>query len=177
MDVIADTSALIYPAKNPSFTRILKQLFKAIYIPPSVHEEAITHGKELGKQDAVKLEKLSEEGFLILKPLENTAENIKKDLQKTGNLGNGEIEAISLAKQLRIERILIDDKLASEAARIHGLKPIPTTYILIMAIGKGIINLKIGLEILNQMISDGYHLSAEDYVAVKTTMEKVRKRL
>ena len=90
-------------------------------------------------------------------------------------MGSGETEVISLAKQLGTEKVLIDDRLASEAARVLGLKPIPITYVLILAAGKGMINLEVGLEMLHQIISEGYHLNAEDYITVKTKMEKASK--
>ncbi len=175
MQAVADTSALIYPAKNQEFTRILKKLFQTIYIPPSVHQESIIKGKELGKQDALLLEKMVAEGFLILKPLDESGRKIKEKLLKTKGLGNGEIEVISLAKQLNIKKVLIDDQLASKAARALGLKPIPITYTLILATGKGIINLKEGLKILHQTINEGYHLSAEDYIAIKNKMDKTQE--
>ncbi len=170
MQAVADTSALIYPAKNLEFIRVLKKLFSGIYIPPAVHKESIVRGKELGKQDALLLEGLVEEGFLIIKPLDDLGRKTKERLSKTG-LGDGEIEAISLAKQLGLDRILIDDKLASEAARILELKPLPTTYILILAVGKGMINFTEGLKILDHVISEGYRLSAEDYIAIKNKIE------
>ena len=174
MQTVADTSALIYTAKNQEFTQILKKIFQNIYIPPSVHQESIIKGKELGKQDALILEKMIEEDFLILKPLNKYGKEIKEKIQKTKGLGNGEIEAISLAKQMNIEKILIDDQLASKTAKALGLKPIPITYILILATRKGIINLKEGLKILHQTINEGYHLSAEDYIAIKNKMEKTQ---
>lgn len=171
MQAVADTSALIYPA-NLEFIRILKKLFKTIYIPPTVHQESIVRGKELGKQDALLLERLVEEGFLIIKPLNDQGRKIKGELLKTRGLGSGETEVISLAKQLDIDKVLIDDKLASEAARVLGLKPIPIIYILILAAGKGIVKSTEGLKILHQIISEGYRLSAEDYIAVRNKMEK-----
>ncbi len=174
MQVVADTSALIYPAKNPGFIRLLKKLFKTIYLPPSVHQVSIVRGRELGKQDALLLERLVEEGFLVIKPLNDAGKKIKKKLKSTG-LGKGEIEAISLAKQLGIDKVLIDDRLASEAARILELKPIPITYLLILATGNSVINLQEGLKILHQIISDGYRLSAHDYIAIKTKMEKASR--
>lgn len=170
--MIADTSALIYPAKNLEFIRIFKKLFKTIYLPPSVYQESIVRGKEMGKRDAFLLERLVEEGFLLIKSLDDVGEKIKGTLKSMG-LGSGEIEVISLAKQLDIDSVLIDDRLASDAAKILELRPIPITYVLILATGKGIIDFKEGLKILHQMIGDGYRLGAEDYIAIKTKMEMV----
>lgn len=175
MQAVADTSALIYPAKNLKFIQILKKLFKTIYVPPSAHRESIVRGKELGKQDAFLLERLVDEGFLIIRPLDASGRKLKERLLKTKGLGSGEIDAISLAKQLGIDKVLIDDKFASEAARVLGLKPIPITYVLILATGNGMINPAEGLEILHQIINEGYHLSAEDYIAIKTKMELARE--
>lgn len=79
---MADTSALIYPAKSAEFVQILKKLFKAIYFPPSVHHENIVRGRELGKQDALLLERLVEEGFLVVKPLDDSGRKIKERLIK-----------------------------------------------------------------------------------------------
>lgn len=172
MLAVADTSALIHPAKNSEFIGILKKIFDKIYLPPSVYNESIVRGKERGKRDALLLEGLMEEGFLIQKPLNDVGRRIKEKLSKMRGLGDGEIEAISLARQLDMDNILIDDKLASEAARVLGLKPIPITYVLILAVGRGIIKLTEGLEMLDQMIGAGYRLSAEDYMAIRNKMEE-----
>lgn len=176
MQIVADTSALIYPAKNLEFIRILKKIFKIIYIPPAVHQESIVRGKELGKQDALLLEKLVEEGFLIIRTLDGAGVKIKDKLSKNKALGSGEIEVISLAKQMGFDKVLIDDKLASEAARVLELKAVPITYVLILAIGKEIISYPEGLKILHQIISEGYRISAEDYIAIKNKMERASER-
>ncbi|MFQ6052552.1 MAG: hypothetical protein ACE5K4_12805 [Candidatus Hydrothermarchaeota archaeon] len=61
----------------------------------------------------------------------------------------------------------MDDQLASKAARVYELKPIPITYLLILSVRKKIIDAEEGLNILDGMIERGYRLSAEDYVSIK----------
>lgn len=56
------------------------------------------------------------------------------------------------------------------------MKPVPITYVLIMAVGKKEISFAQGLKILDGIIREGYRLSAEDYIAIKAEMEKIGRR-
>ncbi len=173
MRVVADASALIHSAKDPRFVKILKTLIEKIYIPPAVYQESVARGKEAGKKDVLVLENLLEGGFLILKDLDETGKKIKRGLVKDKDLGEGEMEVVSLARQLGIKRVLMDDQLASEAARILELEPMPITYILILGVGKKVLALREGLELLNRLTEKGYRLSAEDYLAIREKMERL----
>ena len=119
MKAVADSSALIHPAKVPDFWSLLKKTFDEIRIPGAVHEE-ILKGKNFGSSDVPVIEKSIEQGWI--KVVKTKA---KGDLPN--NLGAGEREAITLAFKWRnkFDWLLIDDEIAAKTARYLGL-PVPS---------------------------------------------------
>jgi predicted nucleic acid-binding protein len=62
-------------------------------------------------------------------------------LDPTINLGAGENEAISLAVEVRADRILIDDRAAHRAATKRGIHSVGTLTVLFEAAGLGLLKL------------------------------------
>lgn len=117
--VVSDTTALIIFAKSGSLT-LLSNLFETIYIPKAVYDELMI------KDDIVKYS-LKDFNIIELKPVSNlqilqTIQNLKID--------KGEIEAISLALELKLP-IIIDEARGRKIAQNQGLKIIGCLGILI----------------------------------------------
>lgn len=170
---MADSSILIHASKNPRLLSIVKGIADKVLIPPAVRQETVERGKELGKTDAITLEGLLEEGFIEVVALGREAQDLKGRLLATRRLSVGEVEAIALAKERRIAIILMDDQLASKAAKAVGLRPRPLTNLLVAARMKRDISPAEALAILDEMVRRGYRLSSEDYLQVKTAIERV----
>ena len=71
---------------------------------------------------------------------------------------------LSLAKQLGLEVVLVDEVSARSAAKLLGLTPRGTLFVLLMALKKKEIDLDEFLETLDQLISQGFRLKEEVYV-------------
>lgn len=67
----------------------------------------------------------------------------------TTRLGAGELESISLAIELNVDGILMDDRRAILEARHHGLHVITTLTILVLAARRGLLNFDRAIEDLN----------------------------
>jgi predicted nucleic acid-binding protein len=118
--IIADTSPLNYLILIDT-VEILSELFEEVAIPPAVKQELLAPGA------AEKVRKWVETSpqWLKVKAISKIDESIR--------LGSGEIEAISLAVELRAAAILIDDKAARVSAKERKLKVIGTLGILKLA--------------------------------------------
>lgn len=71
---------------------------------------------------------------------------------------------MSLAKKLKISTVLLDEVSARSAARLLGLTPRGTIFVLLKALEKKEIDLDEFIEALNQLINKGFRLREEVYV-------------
>src|SRR5690348_1042241 len=118
MTVVADTSPLNYLILIGSID-VLPALFQQVTVPPSVIAEL----RHAGSPEAVRRWVQSPPAWLDVRPLSNPPLSL--------NLGPGEVEAISLALELRAEKTLIDDRRARRAATDLGLTVVGTLAVLV----------------------------------------------
>lgn len=141
--VISNTTPILTLLKI-SRLDILKKLFKKIIIPFGVYEEI-----EAGK---------NKEFYVDLKSINwIEIENIKEDRELLFELDKGEAETIILAKEIKADLVLLDEKLGRKYAKMYDLRVAGTLGVLIEAKKKGIVeNLNITIE---NMKSKGIWLS------------------
>jgi predicted nucleic acid-binding protein len=157
--VVSNATPLIYLAKTGRID-LLKKVFGKVFIPEEVKIEVVDKGKLLKEKDAYAIEKAIHEGWLKVL----TAETIEVPMK----LDKGEVAALSLAKKLKLNVVLLDEVSARSAARLLDLTPRGTVFVLLKALEKKEIDLDEFLEVLSQLISEGFRLKEEVYVeAVK----------
>jgi predicted nucleic acid-binding protein len=157
--VVSNATPLIYLAKTGRID-LLKKVFGEVFIPEEVKAEVVDKGKLLKETDAYTIEKAINEGWLKVLAAETIEVPMKLD--------KGEVAVLSLAKKLKLNVVLVDEVSARSAARLLDLTPRGTVFVLLKALEKKEINLDEFLEILSQLISDGFRLKEEVYVeAVK----------
>ena len=122
MIAVCDASPLI-AFSSVDKLYILQQLFDSVIIPFAVRDEVFSSAKS----------QIPLPDFIVVKPL--VSETSARFLNM--NLHAGESEAIALALELGVERIILDDKQAREVADRLGLKVIGTLGLLILAKKKG----------------------------------------
>ncbi len=84
----------------------------------------------------------------------------------------GEAEVISLAKEMSVEIVLIDDVKARTAGELVGLKPIGTLGILLKAIKDHKLNFEEFLTTIEDIVQSGFYLKEEVYLkAVRKARE------
>ena len=154
--VVSDTSPINYLCIIGAI-EVLPQLFEKVFIPPTVLAE-LQHARA---------------------PLEVTAWLSKVPtwvtVQKPVNmpelgLDDGETEAISLALELHVPSILIDEKRGRMAAENQGLVPVGTLSILAAAAARGFMNFEATVAKLQQT---NFHM---DEALVETLILEARLR-
>lgn len=153
--IVSNATPLIYLSKIGKLG-LLKRVFGEVYIPEEVKREAVDRGKELKKGDALVIEKAIEDGWLKV----SKAEPIESPIE----LEPGETAAISLAKKLGGQEVLIDEVSARTAARLLGLKPKGTVLVLLKTLEEGEMNLDEFLETMNDLVEHGFRLREEVYI-------------
>ncbi len=129
MIVISDTSPINYLVLIDEIN-LLPKLFGEIIIPPSVLDELKSSKAPLKVQKWLD----TKPNWLEVRTVLSVDSSIK--------LGAGETEAISLAKEINADLILIDDKKARQAAIERGLKVAGTINILELASIKNLLEMK-----------------------------------
>ncbi|MEK6908855.1 MAG: hypothetical protein AABX23_02280 [Nanoarchaeota archaeon] len=154
MLAVSDSSSLIYLSKIKKI-KLLKELFKKIYVPKEVYSETITEGAKKSESDIFLIEELIKEEFIEVKEVKN-----RLDIK---SLHLGELKAISLCQELGIKNLLIDDKDGYSATEILGLNPLRTTSILLILLDKEIISLMDYENSLKELIKNEFFIEDKLY--------------
>ena len=152
---VSNSTPLIYLSKIGEI-RLLKSIFEKVYIPKAVFEEVVVRGGELNKIGVIPLEKMIKEGFIEVKEVQEQTKIIP-------TLHRGEMDAISLARNMEIGVLLIDDKEGYTAAGLFRLQPLRTTALLLMLYRDGAATYEAFCDSLLRLSEEGYFMKAEVY--------------
>lgn len=159
--IVSDSTPLIYLAKIGRL-QLLKEFFKEVIISEEAWKEVVKKGKEEKCPDAFVVERAMKEGWIKTHQVK-----IIKGLDEFG-IDEGEAEGISLAVNLKLKEVLVDQTHARLAAKTLGLKPIGTIFVLLKALKKGILNYDGYLTNLEDLVKAGFRMSDDVYLkAVK----------
>ena len=161
--VVSNATPLIYFAKIGRID-LLKKMFGNVFIPQAVKVEVVDRGKLLGEEASYIMEKAITEGWLKVL----SVEMIKVPI----SLHEGEVAALSLAKKLKINTVLLDEVSARSAARLLDLTPRGTIFVLLKALEKKEIDLDECIDALDHLIIKGFRLREEVYLE---TIKEARK--
>lgn len=165
--VVSNSTSLIYLAKIGKLD-LLKVIFGEVLIPNEVFTEVVKKGKSLKRKDAYTVENAIVQGWIRV--VQADPFEIPIELDK------GEEEALSLAKQLKLEIVLVDDISARSAARLLGLTPRGTLFVLLMALKEKHIVFEEFLQALDQLIEQGFRLKEEVYVEAIKEATRIAKK-
>lgn len=112
MKVIANSSPLIALGRVKQL-EIFKSLFKKIFIPPAVYQEAVVEANNSIQKQAI-LQAI-EQGFIEVMTPASTLSFARK-------LHAGEKEVITLALDIQADLLIIDDKKARNEAKEFGFE-------------------------------------------------------
>lgn len=154
MPAVSDTSPILGLAVIGHLA-LLREQFGEIYIPPAVLEELKT---ETNFRGVPAMQEALQDGWVISREVQNKplATSLSVELNK------GESEAITLATDLGVKIIVMDERLGRDRARNLGLQTIGVLGILLTAKKHGqITSLKDAVTALRSEI--GFFISDELY--------------
>jgi len=122
--IIGDSSALIALGVVDKL-ELLEKLYKTLFVPQAVYDEVT----QIGRPQSDKLREF----------LTNRVKVVDLNLTKVG-LGIGELEAITLYKELNADVLLIDDNRAKKYAILNDVRVIGSLGVLIKAKEEGYID-------------------------------------
>lgn len=158
--VVTNAGPLIYLAILGRF-ELLQRFFDPICIPAAVYHEVVVQGA--GQPGAAETLAAVRDGWLKQVWVQN---RIAVDAL-LDELDLGEAEAIVAARELGVERVLLDDGIARAKAQAMGLSVSGTIGILLLARKNGVaLDLKRELDVL---IRENFRLSPRLYQALTAT--------
>ncbi len=122
--IIGDSSALVSLSIMDRLD-LLESIFGKIYVPQAVYNEVTIPDKP----QSVKLKKF----------LKDKIVTVNLTITQMG-LGQGELEAIALYKQLNSNFLLIDDRRAKKFAQLNSVNVIGSLGVMILAKEQGLVN-------------------------------------
>ena len=166
---VSDSTPLIYLAKIGRLS-LLSGVFKSIYVPEAVFNEAVSQGKALNMIDAFIIEKAVGD-WIIMERVEPEVDAEYSFIDTNTRLGAGEKEALKLCKQLGALYFIADDREARRVSRILNIKPVGTLGILVKAYRQGSITKAEVLQVLEDLMKAGFRMSVSVYRRVLGEME------
>jgi len=157
--MISNASPLIYLGKLNKLDLLIK-LFDKIEITSSVYEEVICED-DTNKPEVEIIKGFINRKLIIVNKLEDKTKEQSNFIRKSFKIHTGESDTIALAIQGNSKRVLIDEKYARKAAELHGLFPIGTLGVVLLAYKKEIILEKEVKHIMDELISGNFRMGAE----------------
>jgi len=140
------------------------RIYETIYTTQLVLEE-IEKGMNKGFIEALSIKKLINKKFIQLKKLGGKKVSL--------NLHPGELSVIELAKKIKVDELIVDDKSAISAAKYFGLKVVSTPYLLLKNLMVKRIDLDTFKIAMNRLIDFGYYISPNLYVRLLEKAEEL----
>lgn len=172
MAVTSNTSPLIALAKIRRL-QLLKDLYGTVVMPPFVKIECIDNGKEIGAPDAYEIEKAVQEGWIKSATLDRKWKTRVNNLMQRAPIGQGEAEALIIAREKGIP-VVLDDADARALARALGIEHVGTLMVPYEAVIKGLIRYDELLSILSDL-SKVLWVSPAVIAEILRKAEEVRK--
>ena len=164
-EIVSNATPLIYLAKIKKLD-LLKSLYSKIIISHEVKIEVVNEGKKIKEPDAFLIEKEVMQDFIKVK-------KVDKLIKTTLELDLGELSTLSLAKELKINEVLIDETLARTATKMEGLVPKGTLYVILKNLKLKKITFDDFLSILNELIESGFRFKEDIYIKVIEEAKKI----
>jgi predicted nucleic acid-binding protein len=136
---------------------LLKDLFELVVIPGEVKAETVDRGLENKSPDAYVIRSAIAAGWIHVREV-----RVLPGLEDFG-IDAGEAEALSLAKELGVKEVLIDERHARLAAKALGLQPRGILYVLFLALRKGLIDIEEYESCLDELRKAGFRLGEDVY--------------
>lgn len=135
---VSDAGPLIH-LSQVGMLHLLRDLFEEVHITRRVKEEVVDRGVELGYEDAQAAKAAMDEGWILVRDLSDESAATVARLAEDENISITDAETVMLATEDSTESVLIDEKILTNLARMHGLKTWSTWTILLEALAKGFI--------------------------------------
>ena len=171
--MISDTSPIIFYAKINRL-QLLVDVVKTVIISDDVYQEAVIHGSAFPDSKITK-EFLDEKKITVTHIEKSHRPLVAAFTEKYTALDNGEAETMVLALQEKEKEVLMDEEIARKVARLHGLTPRGTLWVLGQAYQQKRITEEETKHILGLLLDAGLWVSADVLQRFYDILQKIGK--
>lgn len=157
--LVFDATPLIYLSKTESL-RYLDELDDENIIPASVHREVVLKGKERGHEDALRIEKLIEEGTFEVQDVEEG--EIHATVGEGIDLSRADLDVLELARKEGCTAVM-DESYGRDIADIQGIETRGTIWLVFRFLENGIVFKDEAKGLVDSMIDEGWYCSTDLY--------------
>ena len=150
--IVTNSSPIIVLGKQGRL-QFLEKCFRRVIIPKAVYAEVLCKKES---PEGIALEKAVKDKWVSVEAAEVSS------LLRTGKLGLGEKEAISLAEKHKA-LLLIDDDSVKSYASMLGVEAHGTLFVVYLAYARGFISRADAKGMLDTAIANGFYISTEVY--------------
>jgi hypothetical protein len=165
MRATINASPLIFLAKIGKIN-ILNMILTDFRVTDIVWEEAVKKGLNHRYVEAEFIQRI-----VSNRVVKAEKEKAKKMAEKFG-IHPGEASTLLLAKKLNFEHVLVDDRIAIKVAKIMGLKPLSTPFLLLKALKECHLTYGQFTNHFEKLIAFGYYISP---VLSREILKKTKK--
>ena len=169
MKATINASPLIFLARIEKID-LLNNIFTDFYVTDIVWEEAVKRG--LGHRYI--------EAELIQRTIGTRLVEIEKGkakkLAEKFGIHVGEASTILLAKKLNFEYVIVDGRVAIKVAKIMGLKPLSTPFILLKALKDRHLTYEEFMRCFEKLMAFGYYISPVLYREILKRAEEMEPK-
>src|SRR3989344_1328478 len=159
--MISNASSLIIFGKLNKL-EFLYELFGKLVISQAVYEEVVENWMKINAPEAMLIKNQIESGKIIIKKLNQEFQKKAKLLENIyASLDYGESETIALALEMNEKDVLIDERVARNVAKLEGLTPKGSLYVLLIAFKKKKLTEKEIKFLVTEMTATKFRLSSE----------------
>jgi len=151
--VICDTSPLFY-LHRAGCLELLEKLYNVITVPQAVAEEL----KE-GRMQGMDVPDVRKFGWMKIKKV-----GVPAHIKLIPDLGKGESEVLAIGLEEKNHKLILDDKLAREIAKLHKLSFTGTAGVLLRSKNEGYLE-EVSV-ILKRLKEKGFFLRDEIYIEI-----------
>jgi predicted nucleic acid-binding protein len=171
---VSDAGPLIHLAQINKLS-LVKKLFKSIMIIPEVKREAFDEGTRLGHPDAQAIGKAIEEGWIVVEAVPQKVALVARKLAEGESISLADAKTLLLAREGRAE-ILVDEKVLSDLAKMHGLRIWSTWTILLESLRRGFIAMPDIVSALNELGEKRHKLREKEAAEILKVAKLIASR-
>jgi predicted nucleic acid-binding protein len=167
--LVFNSTPLIYLTKA-GLSRVFEGLQDEKLTSPVVKREVVDEGKRKGVPDAVVLDKLFTNG--IFKVCHASDRKFLDRLLETRGLHLADAEVLALARE-HAGIAVIDDEVARKTAKVYGVDYAGSPYVLMRAVGEGLISKAKAKQVVYDMVSAGWRCNVESYEKIMEVLDRL----